>query len=62
MSGTKLIHYYSSHPAACRFWASSPLDNMTLNPANEKTDQSFFFFFFDIQTGIGAYVHATLDT
>ena len=39
-------------------WASPPLDNITLNPANKKTDYSLS----DFQTGIGATAHATLDT
>ena len=38
MLGSKLICYFSSHPAAFVFQASSPPDNITLNPANEKTD------------------------
>ena len=32
--------------------------NITLNPANKKTDESMS----DFQTGIGAVVHATLGT
>ena len=43
MSASKLIHYFPSHPAAFMFWASSPLDNITLNPANKKIDQSIWF-------------------
>ena len=40
MSAFKLIHYFSSHPAAFGFRASTPPDNITLNSANRKTDQS----------------------
>ena len=39
MSASKLIHNFSSHPAAFWFWDSSPSDNITLNAANENTDQ-----------------------
>ena len=41
MSTFKLINYFSSHPEAFGFQASSPPDNITLNAANKKTDQSF---------------------
>ena len=58
MSASKLIHYFSSHPAAFGFWASTPLDNISLNLANRKVDQSLS----DFQTGLGATAHATLDT
>ena len=58
MSPSKLIHYISSHSAAFGFWASSPPDIITLNPANKRIDQSLS----DIQTGIGGAVHGTLDT
>ena len=57
MSASKLIHYFSSHPAAFRFQASTPPDNITLNSPNRKADQSLF----DFQTGVGAAAHATLD-
>ena len=40
MSASKLIHYFSSHPAAFGFWASIPPDNISLNFANRKVDQS----------------------
>ena len=30
MSASKLIHYFSSHPAAVTFWSSTPPDNITL--------------------------------
>ena len=56
MSASKLIHYFSGHPAALGFWASTPPDNISLNSANRKVDQSFS----DFQTGAAA--HATLDT
>ena len=36
---------------------SSPPDNISLNPADKRTDQSLY----DFQTGIGAVTHATLD-
>ena len=58
MSASKLIHYFSSHPAAFRFQSSTPPDNITLISANRKTDQSLS----DLQTGVGAAAHATLDT
>ena len=58
MSASKLICYFSSHPAAFGFWASTPPDNITLNSANRKADQSLS----DFQTGVGATAHATLDT
>ena len=58
MSASKLICYFSSHPAAFGFWASTPPDNITLNSANRKADQSLS----DFQTGIGATAHTTLDT
>ena len=58
MSASKLIHYFSSHPAAFGFWASTPPDNISLNLANRKVDQSLS----DFQTGLGAAAHATLDT
>ena len=58
MSASKLIHYFSSHPAAFGFWASTPPDNITLNSANRKVDQSLS----DFQTGLGATAHATFDT
>ena len=38
--------------------ASSPTDNIILNPVNKKTDQSLS----DFQTGIDATAHAILDT
>ena len=57
MSASKLNHYFSSHPAAFGFQASTPQDNITLNSANRKADQSFS----DFQTGVGAVAHATLD-
>ena len=43
MLAFKLINYFSSYPAVFGFWASSPPDNITLIPANKKTDQRFFF-------------------
>ena len=58
MSASKLIHYFSSHPAAFGFQASTPPDKISLNSANRKTEQSLF----DFQTGVGATAHATLDT
>ena len=58
MSASKLIRYFSSHPAAFGFWASTPPDNISLNSANRKVDQSLS----DFQTGLGATAHATLDT
>ena len=58
MSASKLIHHFSSHPAAFGFWASTPPDNISLNSANRKVDQSFS----DFQTGVGATAHATFYT
>ena len=58
MSASKLICYFSSHPAAFGFVASTPPDNISLNSANKKADQSLS----DFQTGIGAAAHATIDT
>ena len=58
MSTSKLIHYFSSHPAAFGFWAPTPPENISLNSANRKVDQSLS----DFQTGLGAAGHATLDT
>ena len=40
MSASKLMCYFSSHPAAFGFLASTPPDNITLNSANRKADQS----------------------
>ena len=40
MSASMLIYCFSSHPAALGYWASLPPDNVTLNPANKRTDQS----------------------
>ena len=58
MSASKLIHYFSRHPPSFGFQASSPPDNITLNLANKRSYQSLS----DFQTGIGAAIHATLDT
>ena len=57
MTASELIHYFSSHPAAFGFWASTPPDNITFNSANRKADQSLS----ELQTGVGATAHATLD-
>ena len=58
VSASKWIHYFSSHPAAFRFWSLTPPDNIALSSANRKADQSLS----DLQTGVGAAAHATLDT
>ena len=58
MSASKLIHYFSSHPAAFAFRASTPPDNISLNSANRKADQSLL----DFQNGLGATAHDTLET
>ena len=58
MSASKLIHYFSSHPEVIRFWSSTPPDNITLTSANRKAYRSLS----DLQTGVGAAAHATLDT
>ena len=57
MSASKLIHYFSSHPAAFGFQSSTPWDKITLTSANGKVGQSLS----DFQTGVGAAAHATLD-
>ena len=43
MSASKLVPYFSSHPAAFGFWACTPTDNISLNSANRKADQSQIF-------------------
>ena len=43
MSASNLICYFSSHPAAFGFQASTPPDNISLNSANRKVDQSLRF-------------------
>ena len=58
MSASKLIQYFSSHPAAFGFWSSTPPDNITLTSANRKADQCLS----DLQTGVGVAAYATLDT
>ena len=58
MSASKLIHYFSSHPAAFGFQASTPPENIPLNSSNRQVDQSLS----DFQTGLGATAHATFDT
>ena len=40
MSASKLICYFSSHPASFGFHSSTPPDNITLTPANRMADQS----------------------
>ena len=40
MSASKLIHFFTSWPAAFGFWSSTPPDSITLTPANRKADQS----------------------
>ena len=57
MPVSKLICYFSSHPAAFVFWSSTPPDNITLTSANRRADQGLSEF----QTGISAAAHATLD-
>ena len=44
MSASKLIYYFSSHPAAFEFQSSTSPDNSTLVPANRKDDQSLSEF------------------
>ena len=44
MSASKLICYFSSHPAAFGFQASTPPGNISLNSANRKADQSLSDF------------------
>ena len=55
ISASKLFGYVYSHPVPFAFQASLPPDNITLNPANKKIDQSLS----DFQTGIGAAIHVT---
>ena len=58
MSASKLIKYFSSHPAAVGFQAFLPPDNITQNPANKRPDQCPS----DFHTGTGVAAHVTLDT
>ena len=58
LATSKLIHYFSSYPATFGFWTSTLPDNISLNSANRKADQSLL----DFQTGVGTTAHATLDT
>ena len=58
MSTSKLIHYFSCHPAAFGFWDSLLPDNITLNPASKRIDQCLS----DFQTGTGAAAQCILDT
>ena len=58
MPASKLIHYFSRHPEVFGFQASSPPDNIILNLANKRTDQSLS----DFQTGSDGAAEATLDT
>ena len=44
MLASKLVHSFSSHPAAFEFQASSPPHNITLNTTSKNTDQSFLIF------------------
>ena len=37
MSASKLIHYFSSHPAAFGFQASTPPDNISLNSGQQES-------------------------
>ena len=55
---SKLIRYFSSHPAAFRFQSSTPLYNITLSSAYRKADQSLS----DLQMEVGAAAYAALDT
>ena len=55
ISASKLICYFSSHPAAIGFWSSTSPDNITLTSSNRKADHSLSEF----QTGIGAAAHVT---
>ena len=57
VSASKLICYFSSHPAAFGFQSSTPPDNITLTPADMKADQNLSEF----KTGIGAAPHTTLE-
>ena len=57
MSVCKFIVIYQIHPAAFAFWASTQLDNIVLNAANMKTDQSLAH----LQTGTSAVAHAILE-
>ena len=43
MSASKLICYFSSHPAACGFLSLTVPDNITLTFASRKADQSIRF-------------------
>ena len=58
MPASKLIHYFSYHPAAFGFQSLTPPDNINLTSAYRKADQSLS----DLKTGVGAATHATFDT
>ena len=58
MSPSKLVTLFFQLSRCIWIWASSPLDNITLNPFNKRIVQSLS----DFQTGIGAAAHDTLDT
>ena len=54
ISASKLIHFFSSHSTAFGLPVSLPPDNITLNPAKKRTDQTLIFRLIT--------AHATLDT
>ena len=54
---SKLICYFSIHPAVIGLQSSTPPDNITLNPANRKANQSHLEFW----TGISVAAYATLN-
>ena len=53
ISTCQLICYFFSPPAAFGFWASSPLDNINLNPGHSLSN---------FKAGISAAVYVTLET
>ena len=55
MSASKLIGYFSSHPATFGFQSLTPPGSITMTSANRKSLSDF-------QTGVGAVAHTTLDT
>ena len=52
----KLIHYFFSHPAAFGFQVFLPFDNITLNPANRKSNRVFLIFRLAVGGNSSVYV------
>ena len=65
MSASKLIFYFSSHPAAFGFQSSTPPDNIILTPANRKANQNLSDFqtaTLDMEQLISHFRVALVDT